>query len=286
LVLAGPKILLSAVDWAARNPKIGLLGTIASVIGILFTIVQFVLDENDREIVYTVAAPTTIVRSGRLSDLRLNFHGSEITSDVSSVQVAIWNTGRASVKRENVLSDQHRLTISFDSPTVVLDVFAKPTRDIVELEVDKTNTARGQIFCSWNILEQEDGLLLEILYVGSPSIKVPDSIRVAGVIEGKRRIKRTPSRDMTAWFLAAILIVAGCVSIFRFIRTDHVPWLIVRCADAFFFFIISFTALFFVARMGEQIFVPVPPFPIVSAQPETSIHFSNTFPPTPVIGTP
>jgi hypothetical protein len=276
---------LSAVAWIAKNPKIGLLGTISSVIAIPLAIVLFVLGENDREILYAVSAPTAIVRSGRLSDLKLYSHGSEITSDVSSLQVVIWNIGRGPVRRENVLSARHEVIISFESPTVILDVFAKPTRSIVEVEVDKKNSVRGQISCSWNILEREDGVIFEILYVGSPGINISNSIRVDGVIEGKRQIKRVPSRDLTAWFLAAILVTAGCIGIFRFTRTGHVPWLIFRCADAFFFFAISLAVLLIVARVCEQIFVPVPPFPIISAQPDTSVHF-NTFPPTPVVGTP
>jgi hypothetical protein len=152
-------ILLSAVDWIAKNPKIALLGTIASLIAIPLAVALFVLGENDREIIYDVSAPTAIVRSGRLSDLKLYFHSSEITSDVSSLQVAIWNIGRAPVRRENVLSDHHQVTISFESPTVILDAFAKPTRSIVELDLNKKNSVKGEISCSWNILEREDGVL-------------------------------------------------------------------------------------------------------------------------------
>jgi hypothetical protein len=95
----------SSLDYFAKHPLLGLIGTIASVVGVAFTVIVFFVSQRDRDIRYMVSAsPTTIVRGGQSSDLRVHFKEKEVTSDVSSIQVEIWNNGKESIRGENILS--------------------------------------------------------------------------------------------------------------------------------------------------------------------------------------
>src|SRR5579864_221803 len=170
----------SLVDWFARNPRIGLIGTFASVVGVPLAIVLFLASQKDRDIRYAVSAsPTTIVKAGQSSDLRVHFKGQELTSDVSSIQIAIWNAGKESVRQENILSKT--VSLKLVPPTSVLTARVKKmTRELVGFRVDVSNSSSGILTVSWNILELGDGALLEVIYTGTS-----EQVVVEGAIEGK-----------------------------------------------------------------------------------------------------
>jgi hypothetical protein len=87
----------SALDYFARHPLVGLIGTIAGIVGVVVTLIVFFISQRSREICYMVSAsPTTIVRAGQSSDLRVHYKDKELTSDVSSIQIVIWNNGKES----------------------------------------------------------------------------------------------------------------------------------------------------------------------------------------------
>jgi len=155
------------VDWFALNPRIGLLGTIASVIGIPLGVALFFLAQADRDIRYSVSAsPTTIVKAGQSSDLRVLFKDKDLNSDVSSIQVAIWNAGKESVKRDNILSKT--MVLELEPPTSILEARIKRvTRNLVNFQVDSSANSPGILKLSWDILEQGDGAVLELIYTGT-----------------------------------------------------------------------------------------------------------------------
>lgn len=171
--------------WWLAHPLIGFIGTLASVIGIPLCLVLFFLSQQDRDVRYAVSStPTTIVKAGQTSNLKVQFNNRELTSDVSSIQIAIWNAGKESVRRENILSET--LSLRLEPATTVLEARVKKmTRDLVAFQVGTSNSSMGILTMSWNILERGDGALLEVIYTGTSERVVID-----GAIEGRMPIRR------------------------------------------------------------------------------------------------
>jgi hypothetical protein len=196
------------VDFFAENPRIGLIGTAASVVGLLLSPIFFFLGQKDRDVrCVTSASPTTIVKNGQSSNLRVFYEGKELTSDVTSVQIALWNAGRESVKRENILSKT--IALKFDPPSNIFEARVKNvTRSIVNFQLDASERANGILKCSWDVLEPGDGALLEVFYAGSAAKVIRD-----GVIEGQGAIREGARPGQTLIYLsymgrAAILFIA------------------------------------------------------------------------------
>jgi hypothetical protein len=170
------------LDWFARHPVVGLAGTVT---GIFISLLLFFLSQKERDIRYaTSASPTTIVKNGQSSDLKVYFKDKELTSDVSSIQIAVWNMGRETVRRENMLSKT--ITLRFNPPTTILEARVKRvTRNLINFQIDRSDSSSGILHCSWDVLEHGDGALLEVFYIGASGEILSD-----GAIEGQRPIGR------------------------------------------------------------------------------------------------
>ena len=193
------------IDWFARNPRVGLLGTIASLIGLPLAIVLFLASEKERDIRFEQSAsPTTIIRAGQSSDLRVQFKGRDLNSDVSSLQLTIWNAGRESVRRENILSKT--LTMTIVPATTILEArVKKTTRDLLGFQLENLGTS---LVISWDILEPGDGALLEVIYTGTVA-----NVKAEGAIEGKIPITEDiPEKGLTQkerfWLVGGMLVIS------------------------------------------------------------------------------
>ncbi len=172
------------VQWLSRHPLLGLWGLIVGVASLVVSVVLFFESQKERAICYTVSAsPTTIVRAGQSSDLRVHFKDKELTSDVSSIQILVWNNGKESVKRENILSP---VSLALSPRDAILEArVKKTTRGLVGFQIDGANAPSGILALSWNILEAGDGALLEVIYTGT-SVQVG----IDGAVEGKLPIRQ------------------------------------------------------------------------------------------------
>src|SRR5579862_6965211 len=95
----------TAIDWFARNPRFGLLGTLASVVSLPLAILPFFIGEKTRDVRYAVSpSPTTIIKQGQSSDFSVSFRDRKLYGDVSSIQIALWNNGKEAIRRDNILS--------------------------------------------------------------------------------------------------------------------------------------------------------------------------------------
>ena len=204
--------ILRLVDWFALNPRVGLVGTMASVIGLPLCLVLFLLAQKERDIRYTTSAsPTTIVKNGQSSNLRVYYQDKELTSDVTSIQIAIWNAGRESVKRENILSKT--LALKLNPPSRILEARVKKvTRNIVNFQLDTSESAAGILNCSWDILEPGDGALLEVFQAGTFAGIVSE-----GAIEGQVPVRRVILGEqplfLYRWQIAVLSIIAVLIAL-------------------------------------------------------------------------
>jgi hypothetical protein len=148
------------------------------------------------------------------------YEGKELTSDLTSVQIALWNAGKESVKRENILSKI--ITLSFEPQSSILEARAKKvTRGIVNFQLDMSRSANGILNCSWDVFEPGDGALLEVFYAGSVSAKLV----VDGVVESQVPIregmeKGQPVLYISLWQRLISSFIGLCVGSFA-ARVDY-----------------------------------------------------------------
>jgi hypothetical protein len=147
----------AVLQWLSRNPELAvLIGLVIGVAGLGATLVLGVLPLKARKLsFYVPEVRTTIVRAGRASDLHVIYKGQPVTSDVTALQVGIWNAGRESIKPENVLE-----TVTLQTVPHVPILEAKihyVRRNVSEIALDTSHLSDGSIGLTWRILEANDG---------------------------------------------------------------------------------------------------------------------------------
>lgn len=198
----------SAADGGFRrffsNPVVGVVGAVASVVGLALAVVFFLASRREPDLVYSVhPIRTTLAHANRPGDLSISYRSEVIRdADVVAVTLAVWNQGGESIRERNVLEP---ILIEFSPPVRVLEAKAtKASRQLVRFDLvsDPVVFAQGRVPLTWSILEQGDGANIQVIFVGDAEARVP----LSGVIERQglpREIRafslskspRSPSRD-------------------------------------------------------------------------------------------
>jgi hypothetical protein len=200
-------------NWFGQ-PWVGVVGTICSAIGIVLSIWFYYAGHRARSLsIYVNPVRTTIVKSGRTSELRVFSKDQEIKSDVSAVQLAIWNGGREPIKPEHVLSE---IRIKTQPAVPILEATLRNiSRSVTKLGLDTRDAANGSVTLNWRILEYMDGCSVQIVYLGGPEVQ----FTAAGTIEGQHQLHvlrpTRPPRPISATttvalsFLFSLMLALG-----------------------------------------------------------------------------
>lgn len=170
--------------WFSRNPWIGVLASVCSIVGLPLGFYFYFASQSARELTFAVSpVKTTVVNAGGTSALRI-FHGDqELKTDVTAEQVAIWNAGKLPIRPENVLEP---ITLSLRPAAQILEVTVrKPARSAAGFRIDMVEMRAGRIGLTWKILEHEDGAVIQVLHTGRPGTE----ITVGGTVEGQPQIE-------------------------------------------------------------------------------------------------
>jgi hypothetical protein len=179
----------------------------------LFTLVAIILaiyfglsSRAERELVYAVnPVRTAVVTAGQATELAVLYKGEPIGSkDVTAAQVAIWNAGKLSIRKDDILGDG-KVVIFTDPPVPILEASIRQlSREVTEFALVTTPEllASGRVPVSWRILEKDDGASIQLIYVGTEEVK----LQVQGTIEGQGEAKyaelgvkiRTPQEQVSA----------------------------------------------------------------------------------------
>lgn len=166
------------------NPLVGGVGTLASVIGVLLGIYFFLESRRERDLTYCVhPVKSIVVRAGEVSDLSVSSHGTELKTDATTAQIALWNAGKESIRAEHVLRP---FLIETEGNTPILEArIRKQSRDIVGLQLDQSRMAQGEVGVSWSILERGDGGVIQVIFAGDTDVRLSAS----AVIEGQPEVR-------------------------------------------------------------------------------------------------
>ena len=255
-----------------QNPIIGMIGSAAGVIGLILTIYFAHQSTKRRNLVFYVnPAQAVVVKTGEASRLRVLYGNEELTSDVTAAQVAIWNDGNESIRPENILQEIMIRTVP--AVPILEATVRKTSRPVVSFALDHSQFAHGELGVSWNILEHDDGAVIQLVYAGPPTTK----IEASGVVEGQQNIDHphgwgtkpseddqklyTPTLKLMAWTMIVLgAMMALSVSI-RFVRTGRLPVLPTRSFPGFMVRSVFVVGPLFYIGMGLFLLFKLPPTP-------------------------
>lgn len=165
------------------RPAVGITGSIASVLGFAISTYFFMASQERPGLTYYVhPVKAAVVRTGQMSRLAVQFDGQDLTSNITAAQVAFWNAGRKPIRANSILSP---LVIRTGDKSRILEArLRKTSRDVAKITLDTSRLADGVVKISWNILEHNDGGVLQIVYAGDETI----DIKAHAVLEGQSEI--------------------------------------------------------------------------------------------------
>ena len=187
------------------HPAIGILGSIASIIGFGTGFYFYYASQAKRELTCAVTTPATqIVKAGQATGLSVSYNGQAVTTDVSASQIVLWNAGKLPIKKDDIL-DPVVITTEKAAPILEATLRTK-SRAVTEAAMDTSEISKGRLKLTWKILEQQDGVRLQIIYAGGPATK----LGVVGAIEGQPHVlmQGTSSGKPRAGFIAMMIICA------------------------------------------------------------------------------
>jgi hypothetical protein len=197
------------------NPIVGIVGSIASVIGVALAILFYLAGIREPRLTYYVHPVKSMLASpGENSRLTVFYDKQPIQQAVTVAQVAFWNAGKTSIRRENILQP---LAIVVGGNSPILEArLRKVSRDIVQVEIDQTHTRDGILEVKWNILEFGDGGILEIVFLGTAITTISGRAVIEGQANPERlefsRLIRSPAeqyRDIQSTNRIFALIFGG-----------------------------------------------------------------------------
>ncbi len=134
--------------------------------------------------------------------MRVLHRNKEIQSDISAVQISIWNNGKEAIWQDNVIED---IQIKTDPPVQILEVKTrKINRQAINFSYSGDYLIEGYLPLNWKVLEKDDGALLELIYAGPPDIE----ISVEGDIEGQDGVQKYIREGSTSLAVFGRLLIA------------------------------------------------------------------------------
>jgi len=163
---------------------VGIIGSISSIIGIGLAIYYFNLSKENREpffiedTIKSVLIDSSKVNNAPFKIFRIN--GEEINENVTSSTVYFWNQGRKPIKQQDIL-DSLIIELPVECEILKCDIIGE-SREICDFKLQQIH--RNKVKLDFKIIEELDGFMAQIIYIGSPKAKV----QFSGHIEGVKKI--------------------------------------------------------------------------------------------------
>ncbi|MDD5090017.1 MAG: hypothetical protein PHQ23_03790 [Candidatus Wallbacteria bacterium] len=169
--------------WTVINhPLVGISGSVASVVGLLLSVYLLYGPQDNPVLTYFVhPVRDELVIVNSTSKIKIQYDGHFIDSDVLSAQIAFWNAGYKSIRREIVLKP---MKIRLVGGNILEAKIRKVSRDVADVTLKQTDSE--EIELHWNILEHNDGGVVQIIYASNDSIE----FQVDCTIEGQKEISK------------------------------------------------------------------------------------------------
>ena len=213
------------------KPVVGVVGTVASILGLIFAL-YFYLQTREYPSLTVFVHPVraSVVRAGQSSRLIVSFGGRPIATDITAVQVALWNAGKRPIREQDILEP---LTIRTAGVHPILEAtLRKQTRDVVRLELEKSHLSEGALSVRWRVLEQGDGGVIQLIYEGNPDVEISYSAvlvgqkavaahKYLGAIRSPEEQYKSDRLGWGSWALSIFMLASGTLILVRRFRKER-----------------------------------------------------------------
>jgi len=197
------------------NPWVIGIGWILGVLGFVFGVYVYYDSKSERNLIYFVnPARATVVRSDKSSNLVVSYKNEVVRTDITAVQVALWNKGKMSIKKNDVL--QPIVLYTGNGAPILEATIRASQREISRLTLDPAESSKGRLKIDWDILEQNDGSVIQIIYAADKDTE----LKIEGIIEGQKNINQFTKSD------SVILLSGFLVFAFAFLVISFTPEII------------------------------------------------------------
>lgn len=205
-----------------KNNWLGILGLIVGLFGIVLSYFFFIFSQQMREPVVISTKNFAIFSSpeGLSSDkfaVVKKPEYKEINKNIYVNEIAFWNKGRQSIKRENILKS---IYISYDKNVEIIDAFiTESTRpEIVNAII---NQSSNNLNLDFDILEKNDGFKIQVIYVSENK----QDFKIQGNIEDTFNFESESDLTLDNIYIGIVKII---LSIFVFLVIIFCIGLVIR----------------------------------------------------------
>jgi hypothetical protein len=171
------------------HPLVGILGSLASVVGLLLAVYFYYASFRNRVLTYCFHPVRTVIASpAESSALSVSFGGSPVKDRVSALQIALWNTGSEPIRAEDVLEP---VILKAPSGVRILEATIRSlSRPETRFALKTTTIAEGSVGFDWKVLELNDGASIQVIFEGPTDAL----FTLNGAIIGQRSIPMRTAR--------------------------------------------------------------------------------------------
>lgn len=247
------------------NPVFKIIVSFASIIGpILAAYFYFASVETRHLVCFVHPAKANVVKAEQSSRLHIELDGKKVVRDVTAVQIALWNEGEKSIRKENMLKP---LVISTSPANPIIEArIQKVTRDVVDLTLTTDEIHNGYLKVNWKILEQNDGAILQLIYFGGSDVPIKATAiveeqgdvlvleyggKIRSATEQYRRRVTLEKKIGSAYLVFSILMFVLVVFRYRYFKLVGRVWVILYFVTAVLMAIVGFYSMFWLgAKIG------------------------------------
>ena len=171
------------LDRFLKNPWASGAAWLFSIVALPLAIFTWTDSIRSRKLCYLVHPVRTIVLNAQgATGLTVTHKGQELKGDLTAAQISIWNAGNESIRSTNILESVRLVS---NPPVQIIEAqIQKHSRDLCGASLDVAKAASGIIGLNWAILENNDGVIVQVIYQGTPDV----SFSVLGVLEGQKSV--------------------------------------------------------------------------------------------------
>lgn len=178
------------------HPNFNVVAGLFGIVGTILAVYFYRASIQKPDLTYYISPTRTpIVQKGNLDNFSVTFQGTPINGDLSTAEIQIWNQGNAPIFSNDILVP---VSIRLTNGETIYQASANTTRDVIGFNwLSPTNRPTGQIQFNWKILEQNDGVKLQIIYGGN----VHSAFEVNGTIvkQNQIRLEKFSTDSLTAF---------------------------------------------------------------------------------------
>lgn len=267
IIRRGPKRLLSMDDSTSKNaagqktgffkrffhhPNFNVAVGIFGIMGVLWGVYSYFDSIKKPDLLFYVSpSRIPIVHKGNLENFSVTFRGLPVNGDLSAATIQIWNAGKQPIRGADILTP---ITLSTGNGAPIYQLASQATRDVVGIKMQFLTNNPAILAVSWNILEQNDGIKLQVIYGGDVNLPLIFN----GVVIGQKGITQYTDPKRYVGPVGVFIFICFNFAMLLFISRTKVTFIPLRII------VTAGLALIGIAALGYYVFnvsVAHTPFP-------------------------